>query len=437
MADGSGGGGLAARKYVPRGHPVSWLMLVVTTGAILINSIDRAILPAVLPGILSEFNLSESAGGFLIGLSFAGTAVGGLVLGIFGDSLGKGVRRAWGWAVAVAIVVVSSLLTAFSQTLGQLQVLRVAMGIGTGGMEPVNVAMVGEWWQKENRGFAVGTHHTGFPIGQFVGTLLIGAVLAAYSWRETFLFIPLIALPIVVLQIFLARRENLRRVNAWILENGMTPSLTEEELDEEQRERPLPAAWRAVRLALAERNVRLSVIANFLFLWAEAGVVAFLTVQLTREAGLSLAAAVTISGASGITGWIGQIFWGTVSDYRGRKFSLSILAVGWAVTVLSMIFISSGTLGWIILIGWGIFRNSPFPVMYASIIDAVPEGASSGLGLMIGIGLGLSGLVAAPVAGLLIQNFGFTVHYVFIAAICLLALVPISMIGETATLAQE
>jgi len=56
---------------------------------------------------------------------------------------------------------------------------------------------------------------------------------------------------------------------------------------------------------------------------------------------------------------------------------------------------------------------------------------------MIGIGLGLSGLVAAPVAGLLIQNFGFTVHYVFIAAICLLALIPISMIRETATLAQE
>ncbi len=37
------------------------------------------------------------------------------------------------------------------------------MGVGTGGMEPVNVAMVGEWWQRENRGFAVGVHHTGFP----------------------------------------------------------------------------------------------------------------------------------------------------------------------------------------------------------------------------------------------------------------------------------
>jgi MFS family permease len=201
------------RRYIPRGHPVSWWILLVTTGAILITSIDRVILPTVLPGILKEFDMSESAGGVLVGLSFAGTMVGGLILGIFGDSLGKGPRRAWAWAVSVAIVVVSAIATAFSRTVRQLQVLRVIMGIGTGGMEPVNVAMVGEWWQKEDRGFAVGTHHTGFPIGQLVGPLLIGAVLTIGTWRETFLFIPLIAVPIVVLQIILARRRNLERVN--------------------------------------------------------------------------------------------------------------------------------------------------------------------------------------------------------------------------------
>jgi MFS family permease len=152
-------------RYVPRGHALSWWMLVVTTGAILITSIDRVLLPTVLPGILGEFDLSPTTGGVLVGLSFAGTMAGGLILGVFGDSLGKGVRRAYTWAVAVAIVVISAILTAVSRTLLQLQILRFTMGVGTGGMEPVNVAMVGEWWQKEDRGFAVGTHHTGFPIG--------------------------------------------------------------------------------------------------------------------------------------------------------------------------------------------------------------------------------------------------------------------------------
>jgi len=187
-------------------------MLAVTTGAILITSIDRVLLPTVLPGILKEFNLSPTTGGVLVGLSFAGTMAGGIVLGVFGDSLGKGVRRAYTWAVAVAIVVISAVATAVSQTLLQLQILRFTMGIGTGGMEPVNVAMVGECWQKEDRGFAVGTHHTGFPIGQFLGPVLIGAVLLVGTWREVFLFIPLLAIPVVVVQIVLARRENLRRV---------------------------------------------------------------------------------------------------------------------------------------------------------------------------------------------------------------------------------
>jgi MFS family permease len=200
-------------RYIPRGHPVSWWMLIVTTGAILITSIDRALLPTVLPGILKEFNLSETAGGVLVGLSFAGTMAGGLVLGVF--------------------------------------------------------------------------------------------------------------------------------------------------------------------------------------------------------------------------------LWGTVSDHEGQKWLLSILAVGWAATVLLMIFISSGALGWIILIGWGVFRNSPFPVMYASIIDAVPDGASSGLGLMIGIGLGSAGFLAAPVAGFIVQHYGFTWHYIFLAVICLLTLVPISMIRETSAGQEE
>lgn len=417
-------------KYLPRAHPVSWLMLVVTTGAILITSIDRSILPAVLPGILAEFKLSQTAGGVLVGLSFAGTAIGGLAIGIFGDSLGRGVRRAWAWAVAVTIVVISSILTSFSQSLGQLQALRVIMGVGTGGMEPVNVTMVGEWWQKENRGFAVGTHHTGFPIGQFVGLLVIGATVGVAGWRGSFLYIPMIAIPIVILQVFLARRRNLARVNEWIVAHDLTPSVTEEDLTRQQDQKPMATAVQSVKAALSQRNVRLAVVANFLFLWAEAGIVSFLTVQLTEHAHMSLPAAVTVSGASGILGWVGQIVWGTVSDHRGRKFSLRILAIGWGVAVLAMIFISSPVSAWVILIGWGVVRNSPFPVMYAAIIDAVPDGASSGLGIMIGIGLGLSGLIAAPVAGLLVQHVGFTVHYLLLAAICLAALIPISLMHE-------
>jgi MFS family permease len=301
------------------------------------------------------------------------------------------------------------------------------MGIGTGSMEPVNVTMVGEWWQKEDRGFAVCAHHTGFPIGQFLSPLLIGAIVAVASWREAFLFIPLIAIPIVILQIIFARRRNLTRVNTWIEEHQMTPSVKEDEVETKRWENPFGRFKEAL---FSDRNVILGVIANFLFLWTETGVISFLTLQLTRDVGLSLAVASVISGASGLTGWIGQVGWGATSDHKGRKFSLYILAIGGAIALLAMIFITSIALAWIILIGWGLVRNSPYPVLYAAVIDTVPDSASSGLGLMIGLGLGASGIFSPTVQGYLVDNFGFTVHYAVLAGICLLTLIPIAMLHQ-------
>lgn len=423
MASGSA----RRRSRIPKGHPVSWLMLLVTTGAILITSIDRVILPRVLPAIIDEFGLTFAQAGFLNSLNFIGLAFGSIILGAFGDALGKGPRRAWTWGVAVLVATIASIGTAFSQSLGALQFWRVFMGAGTGGMEPVNVAMISDWWQKEDRGFAVGVHHTGFPIGQFVGPLLIGLILAVATWRETFLFIPLIAIPIVVLQIILARRHNLERVNQWVEERDMTPSVTLEEVDRNRWANPIGT----LRIALSNRNVRLAVAMAFCFLFAEFGVDTFITVYLTEEVGIPLATAVVVSGASGITGWIGQIVWSSLSDTTGRKFSLYILAVGWAISVLSLILIGGLASAWMILLAWGLVRNAPFPVVYSLLIDSIPDAASSGMGLMIGIALGVAAAISATVAGIVIDNFGFTVNYVFLAIPPLLALIPIYLMRET------
>ncbi|GAB3559377.1 MFS transporter [Spelaeicoccus albus] len=417
-------------RHIPRAHPLSWVMLIVTTLAVLMIAIDRMLLPTVMPAILDDFHLTTTQGGILIGLSYAGTVVGGLLLGMFGDAFGKGPGRAWGWLVAVFVASISAVITAFTSSLAALRVLRVTMGIGTGGMEPVNVTMVGEWWQREDRGFAVGAHHTGFPFGQFLGPVLIGAVIAAASWREVFLFLPLIAIPIAVLQIILARPKNLERVNRWIRAHDMTPSVEtvrREKLHVGERVRGM---FRSAAEALKTRNVFLAVILNFIFLFTETSIISFLTLQLTRDVGVPLSTAAIIAGASGITGWIGQIVWGAASDHTGRKSSLKILTVGMAITIAAMVFIHSVALAWIILLCWGLVRNSPYPVMYASIIDAVPEGASSGLGLMIGVGLGASGVVAGPIAGMIVGNLGFVWHYLFLAALCLLALIPISFITD-------
>lgn len=421
-----GGGRRAA--WLPRAaHPVSWGMLAITTLAILITSVDAQILPTVLPGILKDFHLSTVEGGILNSIYSAGVVAGAIVFGVLSDVLGTGYRRGYTWIVAELIVIIGGVFTwAFAGFYEAFRGLRFPMGVSRGGSEPTNVALIGEWWQQENRGFAVGAHHTGFPIGQFVGPALMAAVLAVATWRQVYLLIPLIGIPIVVAQLLVCTRRNQERVYAWMQERNLTPPL-EQITQSTQARNPLSVMVRAFR----DRNTALSVTMNFLFLWAELGVATFLTVYLTRKVGMSLAEAAVVSGASGITGWIGQIAWGTVSDRIGRKTCLRIISAGWTVSVLLMIAINSAGSAWLILLFWGCFRNSPYPVTYSLLIDSVRESAGSGMGLMIGISLGLAGFLVAPVAGYFIQTWGFTADYVMLACAAALTYVPMFFLRET------
>jgi MFS family permease len=417
-------------SWVPRAHPLSWATLAVTTGAILMTAVDGGILPAVLPAIQEEFELNATQAGLVNSVFFGGLIVGALLFGWLSDRIGTGYRRTWTWNVAMLIGILGGALTfGLAGSFAAFLLLRIPMGISRGGSEPVNVALVSEWWPKEYRGFAVGVHHTGFPLGQFLTGALIAAVLGIAGWREAFLLIPLLGLPIIAAQAFIGTRRRQQQVYDWIDTHGYTRPLPE------LSTHPKGVGLAPVKEALASANVRWSVVLIFLFLWAEAGAVTFLTVQLVGE-GIDLGLAALLSGASGLTGWIGQVVWGAWSDHAGRKFAIRFLVIGWAVSLLLMIFISNPASAWIVLLAWGLFRNAPFPVVYALLIDSVPRAAGTAMGIMIGVALGVSGVLAAAVSGWIIDQAGFTVHYIVLAAICLVGLLPLARMTETVEVAR-
>lgn len=412
-------------SLAPRGHRYSWITLVITTLALLMTSIDGNILPAVLPEISQDFNLNAQQGGWINSAFFGGTVAGAFFFGWLSDKLGSGYRRSLTWNIAMVVGIVGGALTfGFAGSFLAFLLLRIPMGISRGGSEPVNVAITSEWWPKEHRGFALGVHQTGFPIGQFVTGALIAAVLGVAGWREAFLLIPLLGIPIVIAQAIVGRRRNQQKVWDWIDREGLTRPT------KELSNKSTTKVVASVKEAMRSKNARWAVLLMFLFLWGEAGAVTFLTTQFT-QLGMSNSQAAVISGASGLTGWIGQVVWGTWSDRAGRKFALGFLIFGWATTLIAMIFITGPTSAWIVLLAWGLFRNAPFPVGYALIVDSVPRLAGTSMGIMVGIAVGASGLIAAPVAGALIDHFGFTTHYVVLAGICLLGLYPLSKMTET------
>ena len=428
-ADGATNPG--THRLLPRAPAISWWMLLLTTVAILMTSVDHQILPAVLPQVSEQYGLNPEQAGLINSVYFAGLVAGGIIFGYISDRIGTGYRRSWTWNVAMLFAVIGGALTfGLAGSFMAFLLLRIPMGISRGGSEPVNVAIVAEWWPKEHRGFAVGVHHTGFPIGQFLAGALIAIVLGSAHWSAAFLVIPMLGIPIIIGQAVLGRKKHQVTLYRKIEEMGQTPPL------EELSSRSSGSLWAPVKEALRHANVRWAVALCFLFLWGEAGVVTFLTMQF-KGLGMETSDAILVSGASGLTGWIGQVVWGTLSDRLGRKFAITFLIIGWVVSLFAMIFIQSLAAAWVILLFWGLFRNAPFPVVYALLVDSAPKAAGTALGIMIGVSLGVSGLFASAVSGIVITHLGFNWHYVILAGICLLGFIPLARITETVRVARK
>jgi MFS family permease len=81
---------------------------------------------------------------------FAGLIVGALLFGWLSDRIGTGYRRTWTWNVAMLIGILGGALTfGLAGSFAAFLLLRIPMGISRGGSEPVNVALVSEWWPKD------------------------------------------------------------------------------------------------------------------------------------------------------------------------------------------------------------------------------------------------------------------------------------------------
>jgi MFS family permease len=147
---------------------------------------------------------------------------------------------------------------------------------------------------------------------------------------------------------------------------------------------------------------------------------------------MSSGQAILVSGASGLTGWFGQILWGTLSDQFGRKKILVILTFGWIVSILPLLLIAHAWQAWVVLLVWGLFRNAPYPVIYSLVIDSAPKQAGSAMGLMIGVCTGIGGAITSAVTGIVLDSGGWLITFSVLLAGPIIGLWALSRVRETA-----
>jgi MFS family permease len=152
------------------------------------NFIDRQILTILAEAIRVEFDLSDSALGFLGGFAFALLySLAGIPIARWAD---RGVRRS---IIALGLFVWSGMtaLTGLARSFTDLALARVGVGLGEAACSPPAHSLISDYFPPERRGTAFSIYALGIPIGGAIGTFAGGWIKEAFDWRTAFFVVGL------------------------------------------------------------------------------------------------------------------------------------------------------------------------------------------------------------------------------------------------------
>ena len=149
----------------------------------MLDAMDVLLYSFVLDHIRREFALSDRTSGLLIALPLVSSALGGALFGWLADRIGR--TRA-----LTASITVYSLATAacgLAQSVEQLALFRIVLGLGMGGEWATGAALVAETWPAEHRGKALGLMQSAWAVGYAAAAAVNALVLPVWGWRGVFL----------------------------------------------------------------------------------------------------------------------------------------------------------------------------------------------------------------------------------------------------------
>lgn len=286
---------------------------------------------------VDRVNLSVAAGAIKTAFGFSNTTLGvafsafgysyivfQIVGGWFADRFGPKLTL----IICGSIWVCATVATALATGLASLFAARFLLGIGEGGTLPAQARAIANWFPKERRAFVLGLAHSFSRLGNAVTPLLVGFVVAAYSWRASFVVTGVLtALWVVVWAMYFQddpRRH--KRMNA----EELATVLSDLEANPDSSERA-PVPWKAV---LKRMSPTMAV--YFCNAWTTILFFTWLPLFFMHTQHLDLMNSAFLTSAVFSTAVLGDISGGVISDQILRRTG-NLVAARQSVLVISFL----------------------------------------------------------------------------------------------------
>ncbi|HEX7684730.1 MAG TPA: MFS transporter [Trinickia sp.] len=386
--------------------------------ACVISYMDRVNIAFAMPGGMSaDLGMDATMAGLAGGIFFFGY----LFLQIPGGrraALGSG-KAFIAWSLVSWAIL--SVLTGLATHVWELLTLRFLLGVAEGGMLPVVLTMVSNWFPDHERGRANAMVIMFVPLAGLITAPLSGFILAAYDWRHLFYGTGLLSL--LFLGIWLAFADNSPETASWISPREKVYIL-EALRAEQQHKRELGKPAAASLGALAHSpTIWLLIAINFCYQAGIYGYTMWLPTLLKSLTHTGMDKVGMLAMLPYVAMMVGMFATSYLSDRTGRRRIFVLLPlVGFAACLaLSVLTRSAMPVSFAFLVGCGFFLQAAAGVFWAILPKLCSvEMAGSARGLINALG-NLGGFVGPYAVGVLTQHVGPTAGVYCLAIVLAMA----------------
>ncbi|WP_043288848.1 MFS transporter [Paraburkholderia oxyphila] len=141
---------------------------------------DTASIGLVVPSIVADWGVARASLGPVVSAALVGFGVGALFAGPLADRTGR--RKVF--TLSIVCFGLASAMSASSNSIGMMTVLRLVTGLGLGAAMPNAVIMVAEYAPVRVRAFAVNAVAAGFAVGLATGGAMAAWLIPNFGWRS-------------------------------------------------------------------------------------------------------------------------------------------------------------------------------------------------------------------------------------------------------------
>ncbi len=196
--------------------PRAWYVVIVLGLVYALNIADRYVMSVLIEPIKADLHLSDSAIGFLTGVSLA---IFYVTAGIPIATLADRVNRTRLIALALGAWSLVTALCGLTRTYWQLVAARVLVGVGEAGGTPPSASLISDHFGWRRRALALSIYSVGASIGSMIGSGA-GFISDLWGWRSTFLVLGIPGVALAVLLVLTVREPRRGRLDA----HGAAPS---------------------------------------------------------------------------------------------------------------------------------------------------------------------------------------------------------------------